>query len=109
MIGNGDYQNAGILKNPANDANGVSQTLQTDGYKVRKVLNGEVEDALTELKDFSLRASEASLSVFFFAGHGIEVDGKNYLLPVDARLDIEEGLTGSALQVALERETIPLD
>jgi uncharacterized caspase-like protein len=95
MIGNGAYQNASQLPNPTRDANALAELFQLAGFDVvqsrRDLGNVEFKRALREL---NLAAINADIAVVFFAGHGIEINGVNYLLPVDARLkrdfDVED-------------------
>ena len=87
MIGNGAYQHATRLANPVNDAGDVSAALRKLGFEVvegRDLDNRGVED---KLREFGRKLAGAKLALFFYAGHGMQVAGKNYLVPVDARLE----------------------
>lgn len=88
VIGNSAYQNVGKLANPANDADAMSATLKAAGFDAvdlkRDLRANEMRRAL---RDFSDRARDADVAIVYFAGHGIEVDGTNYLIPVDAVLE----------------------
>lgn len=95
IIGNSNYQHAGQLANPANDAAAIATLLRSSGFanvEVRRDLG--MTEMRRALGDFSEAARNADMALFFYAGHGIEVDGTNYLLPVDARLirdfDVED-------------------
>lgn len=113
VIGNGGYEHVLELENPTNDAAAVAAELEEGGYEVIRVDNGGVGDMAFALKKFARAARRADVAVFFFAGHGFEVKGKNYLVPVDAKLEIDPDLEGDdaalALEFALDRETIPLE
>ena len=101
VIGNSAYVNAGSLANPANDAAAISATLRAIGFDDVKELHDL--DQLTfrrALRDFTSAASGAETAVVYYAGHGVEVDGRNYLVPVDAAL-------GQATDT--EFEAIPLE
>ena len=86
VIGNSQYQNVPQLANPARDAAALAQSLTAIGFETdyRANLNrSEFEQLLAAFGD---KAEGADVAVVYFAGHGIEVDGENYLIPVDARL-----------------------
>jgi uncharacterized caspase-like protein len=95
IIGNSKYQHAGVLGNPANDAAAIAALLKASGFAsvdVRRDLG--IAEMRRALGDFSEAAQDADMALLFYAGHGIEVDGTNYLIPVDARLardfDVED-------------------
>jgi uncharacterized caspase-like protein len=88
VLANSAYQNAVPLANPVNDGPVVASTLKDAGFDVvdyrRDLPAAETRRALREFAD---RARDADIAVVYYAGHGIEVDGSNYLIPVDARLE----------------------
>ena len=83
VIGNGAYRSA-PLKNPVGDARAVAQSLSRLGYDVTLGENTDLRQLIEGLRRFSLRATDAAVRLFFYAGHGVQVKGRNYLLPVDA-------------------------
>ncbi|MDR0323461.1 MAG: SUMF1/EgtB/PvdO family nonheme iron enzyme, partial [Treponema sp.] len=86
VIGNGSYTGISALRNPVNDANDVAAALQELGFTVEKVLNGDfeqMENAVINLKR-RLGGSRNSYGFFFYAGHGAQANGENYLIPVEA-------------------------
>src|SRR5262245_39690529 len=88
VIGNGNYSHAGQLRNPAHDADAVAKTLREIGFPESRALTDVgIEDMRQRVKEFGRAADQADLAVIYYAGHGIEVDGENYLIPVDAKLD----------------------
>src|SRR5262249_42481086 len=95
VIGNSTYANVRPLTNPANDANAVAAMFKEAGFDVVTAKNdlAGVEMRRT-FRDFAEQANKADIAVVFYAGHGIEVDGVNYLLPVDTALkrdiDVED-------------------
>jgi WD40 repeat protein len=99
VIGNGSYTQAGKLNNTINDANSMAQVLQELGFEVLKVTDGTYEQMKNAIYTFGDRISDVNVSLFYYAGHGLEVDGTNYLVPVDANIQ-------SALDVKLK--AIPL-
>jgi hypothetical protein len=86
VIGNGLYQNVPALPNPPNDAADVAGSLRRLGFSVRPVMNASFDDMRRALLDFGHQASDAEMAVVFFAGHGMEIGGENWLIPVDAEL-----------------------
>ena len=101
VIGNGAYTNLSRLANPANDAEDVTATLQKLGFTVDKILNGsleQMESAVTRLKN-RLSVSEDAYGFFFYAGHGVQSGGENYLIPVDANIPSENYLRNRTVTV----------
>ena len=101
VIGNGAYAKVGTLSNPARDAAAVEALLRKAGFDAVEVRTDLGAAAMRRaLSDFSDRVADADIAVVFYAGHGIEVDGINYLIPVDATLERD---------IHVKDETIPLD
>ena len=87
VLGNSTYAHIGRLPNPGNDAADMAAALRRLGFEVTTTLDadrGELNDAL---RAFTRQSAGADVSLVFYAGHGIEMDGVNYLVPVDARLE----------------------
>jgi hypothetical protein len=102
VIGNGRYRAAPRLDMPGNDAEGVAAALRASGFAVVEVQRDLTrEGMLRALNAFADVATGADWAVVYFAGHGIEVGGMNYLIPVDARLMIDRDVADEA--IALER------
>ena len=108
VLGNSNYQNVAPLANPVNDGAKIAATLKDAGFDVvdsrRDLPAAETRRAL---RDFADRARDADIAVVYYAGHGIEVDGGNYLIPVDARLErdtdiYDEGLSLDRILIAIE-------
>ncbi|WP_179155653.1 caspase family protein, partial [Brachyspira hyodysenteriae] len=101
VIGNSGYQNVPKLTNPANDAAMIASTLKASGFD-SVVLRADVtKDTMRKaLRDFADQARDADIAVVYYAGHGIEVDGTNFLIPVDAVLERDTDVYD---------ETYPLD
>jgi uncharacterized caspase-like protein len=108
VLGNSNYQNVAPLANPVNDSARIAATLKDAGFDVvdsrRDLPAAETRRAL---RDFADRARDADIAVVYYAGHGIEVDGGNYLIPVDARLErdtdiYDEGLSLDRILIAIE-------
>ena len=87
LIGNSAYQNVARLPNPASDADAVAQLLKNAGFDVVSLQqNAGNLDFKRAIRKFEDIASDADIAVVFYAGHGIEIGGVNYLVPVDAKL-----------------------
>jgi len=102
VIGNAAYSGGLVqLANPVNDANDVAAALNSLGFTVDKVLNGnlqQMEDASIRLKD-RLSEDENAYGFFFYAGHGVQSGGENYLIPVNASIPGENQLRNRALSM----------
>jgi uncharacterized caspase-like protein len=83
VIGNGAYRSA-PLKNPAGDGSAVAGMLRGLGYQVTLCQNTSLRELIEALREFSIRAPKASVRMLFYAGHGVQVKGRNYLVPIDA-------------------------
>ncbi|CAN2534894.1 hypothetical+protein [Methylocapsa aurea] len=84
VLGNAEYDHIAKLKNPVNDARDVAETLQKDlGFEVIALVNARKDQLDGALADFSRKAAGADVALFYYAGHGVQNEGKNYLLPTD--------------------------
>jgi len=99
VIGNSGYTNVPALPNPANDASDMAASLERLGFTVRRIINGTSEDMRLAVRDFLPQTRRAEMAVIFFAGHGIEIGGENWLIPVDAELNED---------ISVEQEAIAL-
>jgi uncharacterized caspase-like protein len=108
VIGNSAYQNVVPLTNPINDAAVMATTLKNAGFDV---VDSRHDLAAAEtrraLRDFADRARDADIAVVYYAGHGMEVDGTNYLIPVDAKLERDTDVYDEAL--SLDRILIAIE
>lgn len=89
VIGNSAYTDAGRLANPANDAADVSTALTRLGFEVVTGIDLTIDQFAETLVEFGNRAQNAKVALFYYAGHGIQYQGQNYLLPIDAELKNE--------------------
>lgn len=104
VIGNAEYKE-GIapLKNPANDASDIAKLLDEKlGFKVMKVVNGSFREMEEKIRQFAQESKQASVRFFYYAGHGVQFEGENYLLPVDtgqlaAEYEIKQKAVGASL------------
>ena len=86
VVGNSTYAHIGRLPNPDNDAADMSSALRRLGFEVTTEFDADRVELTEALRAFT-RSAGADVSLVFYAGHGIEMDGVNYLVPVDARLE----------------------
>ncbi|MBI5898634.1 MAG: caspase family protein [Rhodocyclales bacterium] len=98
VIGNGGYRDA-PLKNPVNDARALAAGLSTLGFEVMKGENLGQREMTRLIARFGERLAGYDVGMFFFAGHGIQIRGKNYLIPVDAQIASENSVRAEAVDV----------
>jgi tetratricopeptide (TPR) repeat protein len=102
LIGNGAYKNVHALDNPPRDARLISDQLKGLGFQTVTLANDLTRDKFFEtLRGFAAQAEKADWAVVYYAGHGFEIGGVNYLVPVDARLAVDKDAETEA--VALEQ------
>src|SRR5581483_9125416 len=102
VIGNGAYRNVHALDNPPRDARLIAASLKDVGFQAVTVANDLTRDKFFEtLKAFASDAEKADWAVIYYAGHGFEIGGVNYLVPVDAKLAADKDAEKEA--VALEQ------
>ena len=88
VIGNSAYQNVNPLANPTNDSEAMSATFKNAGFDVVDLKrNLKANEMRRALRDFSDQVRDAAVAIIYFAGHGMEIDGTNYLIPTDATLE----------------------
>jgi tetratricopeptide (TPR) repeat protein len=108
VIGNSAYAHAGALPNPKNDAREVAATLRRLGFEEVMEHHDLGREAMSKaLKAFGDRATNAEWAVVFYAGHGLEMGGTNYLVPIDAELQRDSHVTEEA--VSLDRVQAKVD
>ena len=101
VIGNAEYVNAAKLPNPANDATAVAAMLEGAGFVVEIHTDLGNSEMRRVIRNFSDQAKNADMAVVYYAGHGLEVDGTNFLVPTDAKLQRDIDVEDEA--VALDR------
>ena len=115
VVGNSAYDHVSRLPNPTSDATDVAAALGRLGFDVTRVFDGTHAELNAALRRFTRDSARATVSLVFYAGHGMEMDGVNYLVPVDARLerdtdvryetvtleDVLAATTGAALRVVI--------
>lgn len=102
IIGNSAYTSIQRLPNPANDALAVAATLRSIGFQDVEVAVDLTLDGLRRaIRKFGEKAAKVDVAMFYYAGHGMELGGNNYLLPVDAKLKSDRDLDYEALTLDL--------
>ena len=100
VIGNSKYSELGVLPNTINDARGINKSLLEMGYKTKLVLDASESSLRRDIRNFAAESENSSIALVYYAGHGGQVGGENYLLPVD--IDIpkrESDIQLSAIKV----------
>jgi uncharacterized protein len=87
VLGNAKYQRVPVLDNPANDAADLAQALRAVGFEVIETSDATRAAMAEAVRDFSERLHGADVALFFYSGHGLQMNGENYLLPVDAKIE----------------------
>ena len=113
VVGNSTYAHIGRPPNPDNDARDLSVSLRRLGFEVTTEFNVDRVELTEALRAFTRRSAGTDVSLVFYAGHGIEMDGVNYLVPVDARLERDvdvrfETVTVDDLLVSTSGASLPL-
>lgn len=101
VIGNSRYAHEAALTNPHNDAEDMAEVLARIGFKVMVKFDLDYNSLRNALMEFTQLADQAEIAAVFYAGHGIEMSGSNYLIPIDARLDNESQIAFQALPLDL--------
>jgi tetratricopeptide (TPR) repeat protein len=100
VIGNAAYRNANVLTNPEHDAEVVAASLRAIGFDTVTLLeDGTRDKMLAALRTFSSQAAQADWALVYYSGHGMEVFGTNYLIPVDAKLAVDRDVSGETVSL----------
>lgn len=108
LIGNSKYTKTAKLKNPENDVVLMQGVFDSLNFETIQVINGDYNAMLAGLKSFSTTAKDADVAVFYYAGHGLQFDGKNYLIPVDANIESKESVALETMDMAIVLRTMEL-
>ncbi len=100
IVGNGSYRYVASLANPPNDASDIGEAFRRVGFKVSIAMNADRLAFLGALRAFEDEALEADIAIVFYAGHGIEIDGSNFLVPIDAKLERDTHVEDEAVPLA---------
>lgn len=100
VIGNSAYPDT-PLRNPVNDANDIATTLESLGFTVLKTINANQKAMDDLIAEFGRRLGGSSIALFFFAGHGVQVQGENYLIPISATINKHEDVKYKAVNAGV--------
>jgi len=100
VIGCNNYEFAGKLQNPLNDAIGIEGKLKKLGFDVILKENPNLRDMKMIVDDFGLELENYDIGLFYFAGHGVQVKGINYLIPIDANLRYERSVEYDCIEAS---------
>ena len=106
VVGNSAYRHAGELANPRNDASDIAAVLRKHGFEVIEGLDLDKAALDRTIRDFATALSGAETGLFFYAGHGLQVGGVNYIVPVDAQLATAAALDFEAVRLDLVHRTM---
>ena len=102
VIGNSNYQNAPDLANPGNDARSMAQLLNSAGFEVISATDLTQNDMLKVVQDFSAKVAargQNTVAMVYYAGHGVQLAGENYLVPVDAKISSPNDLVSNSVRL----------
>jgi uncharacterized caspase-like protein len=106
VIGNSAYVNTPRLENPKNDAADLAATLQQLGFEVIQGHDLDKAHMDRTIRSFAENIAGAQMALFFYAGHGLQVSGQNYLVPVDAKLSTASALDFEMIRLDLIQRTM---
>lgn len=98
VIGNSNYGTS-PLRNPVNDANLVADTLSQLGFEVIKRTDANLRDMQLAVREFSRKIQGGSVGLFYYAGHGMQSSGRNFLIPIGAQIEVEGDLSLEGLDL----------
>jgi uncharacterized caspase-like protein len=99
VIGNGAYAHVRALPNPPNDAHAIAKSLRDIGFTVSEGLDLDRDTMQTTIHDFLREAARSQVAVVYYAGHGVQVDGRNYLVPVDIQFQAGSRMTDAMVDM----------
>ena len=106
VIGNSAYRTQSVLANPANDAADIGAMFRRLGFEVVEGIDLDGAALKAKIKEFRDRLETGKLAVFYYSGHGMQIDGRNYIVPVDARIDKPEDVRLETVDLDLVLEVM---
>lgn len=106
VIGIDAYQNAPRLNNPINDAKAIAAALRSLKFEVTELFDPDLRRISEGVREFGIKIQDADVAAVYYAGHGVQVEHENYLVPADARLERERDLVYEALPLSLVLEEV---
>jgi formylglycine-generating enzyme required for sulfatase activity len=104
VIGNGNYQHSDSLPklaNPTHDAEDIAKALRGFGFEVIEKKDQSLEGMSEAITEFSRKIGDSEAALFYFAGHGLQVKGQNYIIPIDAKIETEAQVSFKSINVNL--------
>ncbi|HEX7332799.1 MAG TPA: caspase family protein [Pyrinomonadaceae bacterium] len=101
VIGNGAYSNVPPLRNPSNDASDMGAMLRSLGFEVTSGINLSQRDMKRLIREFGQKLKDGGSGLFYYAGHGIQSRGRNYLIPIEADIQSETDVEDQSVDVSL--------
>jgi len=99
VIGNSAYKQVTPLPNPVNDARSIAKSLRDIGFVVSEGLNLDRVQMQSTIREFLREAARAQVAVVYYAGHGVQVQGRNYLVPIDVQFQAEGRMTDTMMDM----------
>ena len=99
VIGNGAYAHVKALPNPTNDARAIAKSLRDIGFTVAEGRDLDREAMQKTIRDFLLQAARAQVALVYYAGHGVQIDGRNYLVPIDIQFQAGTKMTDAMVDM----------
>ena len=106
VVGNGDYSSVTPLPNPSQDADLLADQLRALEFEVIEVIDADHDSMVGAVREFGRKAKDASAALFYYAGHGLQNAGENYLLPVDAAIESEADLRYESMALSIVMEEL---
>ena len=99
VIGNSNYSYGAFLLNPANDAKAMAKVLESVGFEVDSYIDADQKSVKMAMDQFGEKLENFQVGLFYYAGHGVQVNGNNYIIPVDANLYMENDVEYDCVEV----------
>ncbi|MBT7410174.1 MAG: SUMF1/EgtB/PvdO family nonheme iron enzyme, partial [Methylococcales bacterium] len=106
VIGNSSYEGKLYLDNPKNDANDITSKLKNLDFKVIRLIDGNKRQMVNALRKFKNTAEKGGVALFYYAGHAIQMNGKNYLIPLGSSIETPEDIEFESLNASRVLNTI---
>ena len=106
VVGNSNYRSIATLANPSRDALAVAEALERVGFEVTRVIDGDRQGLADALASFAERSRGSDIVLFYYAGHGVQINGENDLLPVSIEVTETESILEQSISISEVRERL---
>jgi hypothetical protein len=106
VIGNANYAFTKTLTNPLNDASDIASLLTRLDFSVTKVVDGDFAAMRSAIRSFNAQADSAKIALIYYAGHGMELGGENWLIPTDAQLKTDLDIANEAISLGALQQSV---